>query len=141
MDYDDIRRFPPAVQKQILDKLQMEQKPRKLHNVPTEAGGIRFDSAKEARRYQELAALERAGEIRGLKLQAQFTLVEGYRDAKTGESVRPVRYIADFVYSRKSADGSAWETIVEDVKGYKTPEYKIKAKLMREKYGIEILET
>ena len=34
--------------------------------------GIKFDSLKEARRYQELRLLERAGKIADLRLQVPF---------------------------------------------------------------------
>lgn len=48
---------------------------------------------------------------------------------------RSCKYIADFVYRQ---DG---KTIVEDCKGMRTPEYKIKRKLMLWRYNIKILET
>ena len=37
--------------------------------------GSGFDSRKEARRYQELKLLERAGKITDLKCQVQFELI------------------------------------------------------------------
>ena len=37
-------------------------------------GPITFDSQKEAARYDELMLLVQAGEIRGLRLQPEFTL-------------------------------------------------------------------
>lgn len=43
-------------------------------------------------------------------------------------------YIADFVYTQ---DGSE---IVEDTKGTRTAVYRIKRKLMLERYGIQIKE-
>lgn len=45
-------------------------------------------------------------------------------------------YIADFVY--KDKDGNE---VVEDVKGFRTDVYKIKKKMMRYRYGIEIQEV
>lgn len=120
-----------------------KQMSNKYHNMPATVNGIRFASRKEAARYQELMLLQRAGEIRNLKLQPQFTLVEGYRDARTGETVRAMRYVADFAYEEpfRGPDSlTLWRTIVEDVKGKQTTEYKMKRKLMRER-GIEIRET
>ena len=72
----------------------------KYHHKPTErvtARGavLHFDSQKEARRYDELAALERAGKIRDLRLQVDFTLQEAYTDGE-GRRVRAIRYRADF---------------------------------------------
>lgn len=86
----------------------------------TVVDGIKFDSAKEARRYSELKLLERAGEISDLQRQVKFTLIP------KSEDERPVFYIADFVYEEK--DG---KRIVEDVKGYRTKDYIIKRKLFK----------
>lgn len=66
----------------------------KYHNVRTdrtsEAGGrVNFDSKKEARRYDELMAMLRAGKIRDLKLQPQFTIQEAY--TTPGGAARPSR--------------------------------------------------
>lgn len=48
---------------------------------------------------------------------------------------RACEYVADFVYIENG------KTVVEDAKGVKTPEYRIKRKLMLERYGIKIKET
>ncbi len=120
-------------------------KPNKYKNRKTEVNGITFDSAKEANRYKELLLLQRSGTIRNLRLQPQFTLTEGYKDAETGESVRALRYIADFSY--EICDGNSaesperWKVVVEDVKGKKTKEYNIKKKLMLNNKGIRIHEV
>lgn len=115
--------------------------------------GITFDSQKEAARYQELLLLQQAGKIRNLRLQPQFTLMEGFKDALTGETIRPIRYIADFQYEehRKivwaDPDGGEdkitweWWPVVEDVKGKKTADYENKRKMMLDKFGIRISET
>ena len=75
-----------------------------ITNKPTErvtASGavLRFDSQKEARRYDELAALERAGKIRDLRMQVDFTLQEAYTDGE-GRRVWAIRYKADFSYKK-----------------------------------------
>lgn len=123
----------------------------KYHNVRTdrtsEAGGrVKFDSKKEARRYDELMAMLRAGQIRDLKLQPQFTIQEAYTTPE-GQRVRAIRYQADFSYMRPTEPDCAgeihWLRVVEDVKNRatKTRVYEIKKKLMREKLGIEIQEV
>ncbi len=84
----------------------------------------------------------RGGIIRNLKLQPTFTLQESFKTVK-GETVKPITYKADFSYEieKESADGRTyWEKVVEDVKGKKTEVYKIKNKLMKEKFGIDIVE-
>lgn len=95
----------------------------------TQVGGIWFDSAGEARRYGELRLLEKAGVISDLELQVPYPLcVNG---------LRVTLYKADFRYFDR--EKGVW--VVEDVKGVRTAEYKIKRNLMRAIHGIEILET
>lgn len=106
----------------------------KYNSIKTEVDGIKFDSKKEANRWQELKILERAGEISHLTRQVKYELIPSQKvDGKLVE--RPCSYIADFVYLE---DG---ETVVEDTKGYKTPDYIIKRKLMLQVHGIRIREV
>jgi hypothetical protein len=104
----------------------------KYHNRKTIVDGITFDSKAEAERYKELKRLEIMGVIKGLELQKPYRLCKG-----RWENGKPfsITYKADFVYT---LDG---ETIVEDVKGYRTEAYQLKKKLMRAVYGIEITEV
>jgi hypothetical protein len=99
--------------------------------------GRRFDSKAEGARYVHLRLLERAGVIRDLECQVKFEL-----HGKDGSVV--TRYFADFVYLEPDpAMAGAWREIVEDRKGGKataTPVYKLKSKLMRAEYGVEIRE-
>lgn len=107
----------------------------KYGNRKVEVDGIRFDSLKEARRWQELRLLERAGEIHGLKRQVPFILIPSQR--RNGKIVeRPVKYIADFTYYGKDD-----ELIVEDTKGLRTHEYIIKRKIMLWEFGLQIREV
>ena len=144
----DIARMSPAAQKQIAAKLvgEAQRKERKYHNEPTVCRGITFDSKKEARRYKELLLMLRAGTIRRLKLQVDFTLQEAYTTPE-GERVHAIRYRADFAYecpTRPEAGGTVcWVPVVEDVKSKATAtdKYKLKKKLMLEKFGITIKEV
>lgn len=141
----DISRLSPAAQKQIMDKLcikklEMEAKyrnkktPRMMPN-----GKVRmFDSLKEAARYDKLMMLLKIGKIQDLRLQQTFTLQEGYVTSD-GQIVRPITYKADFVYLSKC--GEEWRRIVEDAKGVQTEKYKIKKKMMLDKFGITISEV
>ena len=95
----------------------------KYRAQPTTVDGIRFASKKEARRYTELRLLERAGRITNLRRQVRFKLVQ------------TVVYVADFTYEESG------ENIVEDVKGFKTPTYKQKRRLMQDQHGITIREV
>lgn len=128
---------------------QMEQglkrMPRKWRNQPTVVDGIRFDSKKEAERWGVLRLLEQAGEIQDLERQVRFPLIV--------ERELICHYVADFRYRKLEDDwidpfsetpetpAKVLVTVVEDVKGVKTPEYKLKAKLMKACYGIEIREV
>ena len=140
----DLCRLSHEAQRQVMDKLTAKQrtreaKGRKYHNRPAERvmpdGTVRmFDSEHEATRYDELRLLEKAGEIVDLQCQKRYRLLPA-QTKKNGKVEKPVDYIADFVYR----DGIM--TVVEDAKGFKTPEYVIKRKLMLYTYGIEIREV
>lgn len=106
----------------------------KYGNRRTVIDGIPFDSQREARRYQELRLLERAGEISELRLQVSYPLIPAIR-LRSGKMERGVTYVADFVYTERG------ETVVEDAKGVRTKEYIIKRKLMKQVHDIEIREV
>lgn len=104
-----------------------------------------FDSKKEERRYYHLLTLERSGEITDLHRQVPFELIPiqrepdaiGPRGGVTKGKVieRACYYVADFTYKRDGVQ------VVEDSKGYRTADYRIKKKLMLYVHGIRILET
>ena len=99
----------------------------KYRAVKTEVDGIVFDSKAEAQRYKDLKLLQRAGAISGLELQPRFPVFVNGKKVCT--------YIADFVYFEGQ------KRIVEDVKGMKTREYRLKKKLVEATYpGVEIVE-
>lgn len=142
----DLARLGPAAQKQVLDKLAgaQAQKKSKYGNRKVVRDGIKFDSEREARRYGELKFLLKQGRIRDLRLQANFTLVEGYTTVE-GKRIKPMVYRADFTYERATEPDIAgvvhWLPEVEDAKGMKTKDYLLKKKLMQDKYGITIREV
>ena len=106
----------------------------KYRSQPVVVNGIKFDSRREARRYQELQLLLRAGEITQLQLQKKYTLIPAQKKP-SGGTERAVTYTADFVY----IDRTGKET-VEDAKGMKTQQYIIRRKLMLYIHGIEVIE-
>lgn len=112
--------------------------PSKYRNVKVfrvvDGETVKFPSKREARRFDELYLQYKGGAIQDLRLQQDFTLVEGYT-RPNGKRVRPMVYKADFVYLRNG------KRIVEDAKGKRTEKYLMKRKLMLEKYGIEISEV
>lgn len=92
-----------------------------------EFDGIIFDSKKEAGRYMQLKMMQKAGMISNLERQVPFELNPG--------GTHSLIYKADFVYT-----DDAGKIIVEDVKGYRTKEYKKKRRLMLEVHKIVIKE-
>lgn len=134
-----IEDLPPKYQKQAEQELARQtakkgHKTSKYHNVKETIGKLKFDSKKEKQRFEELMLLQDAGQITDLKLQHNFTLVEGFTTTY-GERVKPMVYKADFTYY-----DSAGNWIIEDCKGMKTEVYKAKKKLMMQK-GYRIKET
>ena len=89
--------------------------------------GIEFDSTFEGERYSILKMLEKGKAIRDLELQVKFPIIIN--------DILICNYIADFVYYENG------KRIVEDAKGVKTPEYRLKKKLMKAVNNIDILET
>ena len=124
------------------------RQPAKYRNekVHTKSGET-YDSRKEFRRAKELELLEMAGEIRNLRRQVKYILIPAQRGPEEigprgGRRPGPLlerecSYVADFVYVLTETD----ETVVEDVKGIRTPDYKIKRKLMLWVHGIRIREV
>ena len=111
-------------------------------NRPERRGKIMFASQKEARRYDDLMLLLRAGKIKNLRLQPEFTLQEAFTTPE-GEKVRAVKYRADYSYEKlvrnryEDYDGpeyiDEWVHVIEDVKGVRTQAYRLKKKMMAEK--------
>lgn len=103
----------------------------KYSAVKTVIDGIKFDSKREAGRYQVLKLLESDGKITDLELQPKYELVPKQADE------RSVVYRADFRY----IDAESGRIVVEDVKGVRTEGYIIKRKLFKlQNPGIEFKE-
>ena len=107
----------------------------KYHAKKTTVDGITFDSNKEAMRWLELKALEKAGAISGLNRQQRVELIPAFE--ASGKHYRATTYIADFVYFDKAVG----QTVYEDCKGYRTDVYRLKAKLFAYKFGMSIRES
>lgn len=75
--------------------------------------------------------MQEQGEICALERQVVYVLAPGV--VINGRKAPPLRYVADFVYERGD------ETVIEDVKGVITAEYRIKRHLMALK-GLSIVE-
>lgn len=93
----------------------------KFKAKPTEIDGEKFSSKKEARYYAELLIRQKVGEVVFFLRQVPFHLPGG------------VKYVVDFV--EFLADGTC--DFVE-VKGFETPEWKIKKKMVEDIYPVKI---
>lgn len=107
----------------------------KFHNIKTVVGETTFDSRAEARRYEQLLAMERAHLISDLECQPKYFLEKGYKKCPTCRKVitktkrghakecpecgsqllcfQDRHYVADFRYR----DGNG-NLVIEDVKGF-----------------------
>ena len=99
----------------------------KYKAIKTEVDGIMFASKKEAMRYKELKFLRSQYRISDLILQPKFPV------EVCGKKI--CTYVADFLYYENG------EKIIEDVKGVKTPVYRLKKKLVEAIYNITIKEV
>ena len=101
----------------------------KYRAIRTMVDGIYFDSKREANRYSELKMMEKAGIINSLKFQPEFKCMVNGKKVCT--------YKADFEYLMVDEEGPQGQIgyyIVEDVKGFKTPVYRLKKKLVEACY-------
>lgn len=112
-----------------------------------ECMGERFDSEGEMRRWLYLLDAQRRGELAGLRRQVRYELVPAQWEELTVElktrtktvrhcAERAVEYVADFAYTLP--DGTE---VVEDYKGVRTPEYRLKRKLMLWLRGVRVREV
>ena len=128
-----------------------DKKPkRKYNNQPTErllpnGECIKFGSKTEAAYYDELVLREKLGQVRKIRLQAEYLLKPAYTDGETGERIPRIAYFADFVFEELHDDGN-WTTRIVDTKGggrkgTSTKTFAIKRKLMADMgYHVEAME-
>lgn len=100
----------------------------KYNAKPTTIGGIRFDSKKEAKYYQDLLVRQKAGEVLFFLRQTPFHLVK--------QDGTAIIYRVDFQEFR--SDGTVHFV---DVKGMITDSYRIKKAWVERDYPITIEET
>lgn len=90
---------------------------------PVERDGFKFASKKEAKRYDELILLQRSGDVVMFLMQVPFRMPG-------------TKYVADFMVFWLDRN-----VTVEDVKGFKTPTYKTKKRMMAIHFpSVEITE-
>lgn len=105
------------------------QRESKYRNKKCLVDGIPFDSKKEADRYRQLLWQQKLGIIGPITRQVEYELNPGGSFS--------IKYISDFEYTILATG----EHVVEDVKGYRTREYKKKRRLMKKVHNIKIKEV
>ena len=93
-------------------------RPGKYHAKKKEIDGIIFASGAEARRDMDLKLMEKAEVISNLKVHPKYILIP---------KPNQITWEADFEYM----DVDTGKIVVEDVKGFATKDFRIKAKLFR----------
>jgi len=105
----------------------------KFNARKVEYDGYIFDSIKESERYLILKDLQKKRKIAELFVHPEFILIE------KNDKFKPVIYKADFSYVDCSL-----KYLIEDVKGLRKGAayslFKIKQKLMYDRYKIEVIE-
>jgi hypothetical protein len=100
-----------------------DAKPNKYHNHPTTVDGIRFDSKREARYYEQLKIRVAIGEVAYFLRQVAVHLPGG------------TRLVVDFLVF--FTDPTAKPDYI-DVKGRETPAFRIKRREIQHHYPIHI---
>ncbi len=110
-----------------LPPISVDRTPQLRHKFnakPTETDGIKFSSKREARYYGELLLAKRSGDLLFFLRQVPLHLPGG------------VRYVCDFLEFWKNGD-----VRFVDTKGFKTPMYIAKRKIVEATYPIQITEV
>jgi hypothetical protein len=106
-----------------LHEIEESEKKHKYNAKPGYLDGIYFDSQAEMERYAELKLLKTARAIKDFRVHPRYQISMGRYYEADFEVIYPDGHVE-----------------VEDVKGYETPEFKLKADLFREKYPDLILK-
>lgn len=109
-------------------------RPNKFNAKPQVVDGVRFDSKREAKRWEDLCRLEQAGWISQLERQVKYVLAPAVTLAGEKRQKPAIRYVADFRYF----DTERKHFVVEDAKGRDTPVSRIKRHLMKSVHGIDV---
>lgn len=125
--YASVQDMPEPMRKLVGDKSAGKSTApapaRKYHNHPTEVDGIRFDSKREARYYEQLKLRKTAGEVSFWLRQVPLHLPGG------------TRYVIDFlVFFTDAARAPAFV----DVKGRETQVFRVKRREIQHQYPITI---
>ncbi|WP_429949348.1 DUF1064 domain-containing protein [Enterococcus sp. AZ101] len=108
-------------------KLKQQQKQNKYKNKKTIVDGITFDSKAEAAYYYQL---KQQG-ITNFKMQESFVIHDAF--SLNGKRYQAIKYKPDFTFY----EGDQLVKVI-DVKGKRTADFNIKAKMFAKRYGVPI---
>ena len=109
----------------------MAKRKHKYNAQKATADSIEFDSKHERDYYLYLKKQKQEGNLKDFELQPSFELQPKFK--KKGQLIRAINYKADFkVYMN---DG---QIVIIDVKGFETPDFKLKKKLFEYKYDYSL---
>lgn len=97
----------------------------------TTADGKTYASKSEMLRALQLGLLQRAGHIRNLREQVKYNLTIN------GKTIG--HYTPDFVYEENTPAG--WVEVIEEHKGFWTPEARLRVKVFQAIYGVMVRES
>jgi hypothetical protein len=110
---------------------------RKYRNKPQIIDGIRFDSIREAKRWQELLLLARVGKITQLERQVVYELAPKVKLLGDKRTRPAVRMVIDFRYWDKETG----EMVLEDAKGDIDPVWRLKQHLLKTVHGLDVRKS
>ena len=107
----------------------MKKLSNKHRGTKTRVDGILFHSKLESMFYSHLKSLKEQGIVEKFEMQVPFQLLDPFQ-TKSGEMIRGIKYISDFVVWYVGKD----QPTVIDTKGWITPIFSIKKKLLLHRY-------
>ena len=118
-------------------RVQPRQQKNKYGNKICNYDGFKFHSIRERNRYIVLKEKQDKGQIKDLRMQVAFVLAAAVE--LDGRKRPALKYVADFVYDDVTSSNTI--RVVEDSKGFRTADYRIKRHLMMSVHGIEVKEV
>ena len=106
----------------------MTDKVSKYKAKKTVIDGITFDSKVEGEYYKHLKSCKNLGVVTAFSLQPEYILQPKFK-TRNGEDIQAIKYKADF-----EVDWHNGNVSVIDVKGYPTPDAKLKRKMFLAKF-------
>lgn len=122
----------PAITASEARALLSKPRKRKYGNKYVIVGSERFDSMREAKRYQVLRQMQLLGRIIGLERQVTYVLAPSVKIAGEKRARPALRLKVDFRYVENG------QTVVEDAKGFSDTSFRIRQHLMKAIHGIDV---